>query len=159
MAPISKYYDSLKLNEVEQQKIKHLRERVSDVVVPLPALHRWLSDITLLRYLRARGWNLDRAEEMLRKTLAWRIEVRPDEIRWADVEEEAKSGKLFVSRHLDLSGWRVLVMRPRKENSKDHAGNIRNLVYMMETISFLADGDETVQVLIIQDFEGYGGNE
>ena len=156
MAPITKYYDRAGLGEEELGNMSQLRERVQDAAEASPALKKWLSDITLLRYLRARSGNLDKAEEMLRKTIAWRKEMRPEDIRWADVKEEARPGKLFVSRHQDRSGRHVLVMRPRNENSKDHAGNIRNLVYMMETICFLADEDESVQITIVQDFEGYG---
>lgn len=50
----------------------------------------------------------------------------------------------------------VLIMRPRNENSKSHEGQIKNLVYMLETISMLADQDGTVQLTILQDFVGYG---
>lgn len=37
-------------------------------------------DATLLRYLRARKWNLDAAYEMLGNTLRWRLHMRVDEI-------------------------------------------------------------------------------
>lgn len=40
-----------------------------------------LDDVTLLRFLRARDHDLDKAQKMLENHLLWREKVRPDEIR------------------------------------------------------------------------------
>lgn len=42
-----------------------------------------------------------------------RLETRPQEIVWAQVEKEAETGKTFVSPHADKEGRPVVMMRPR----------------------------------------------
>jgi hypothetical protein len=42
-----------------------------------------------------------------------RLEYRPHNISWADVEAEAKTGKTFVSPYPDREGRPVVIMRPR----------------------------------------------
>ena len=155
MSPISKYYDPSSLGDEQKAKISELRARVNADVEKSPALQAWLTDITILRYLRARSWDLNRAEEMLRATLVWRESVKPEEIRWEAIEGEAKTGKLFNMELQDREGRHVLVMRPANENTSSHEGQIKNLIYMMETTCFQADEDESVQITILQDFVGY----
>lgn len=48
----------------------------------LPAL---CSDASLSRYLRARNWNSKKAAKMLKETLKWRLEFKPEKIRWVCV--------------------------------------------------------------------------
>lgn len=43
------------------------------------------TDACLKRYLRARSWNLKKAEKMLRETLQWRASYKPEEIRWVSL--------------------------------------------------------------------------
>jgi len=40
------------------------------------------SDACISRYLRARNWNVKKAAKMLKLTLKWREEYKPEEIRW-----------------------------------------------------------------------------
>ncbi|CAI5462002.1 unnamed protein product [Closterium sp. Yama58-4] len=59
--------------------VKELRASLG----PLPKHARiFCSDACLRRYLRARNWHVQRAERMLRNTLKWRDQCRPEEIRW-----------------------------------------------------------------------------
>eukprot|EP00191_Tetraselmis_sp_GSL018_P005163 CAMPEP_0177619882 /NCGR_PEP_ID=MMETSP0419_2-20121207/26545_1 /TAXON_ID=582737 /ORGANISM="Tetraselmis sp., Strain GSL018" /LENGTH=263 /DNA_ID=CAMNT_0019119275 /DNA_START=224 /DNA_END=1012 /DNA_ORIENTATION=+ len=149
MEPYCNYASS-----AEKSGVQSLKERINDSLES-EAASSWLSDITLLRYLRARGGDVERAEQMLRKTFAWRSTTRPEQIRWEDVEQESRTGKLFILKHPDKSGRPVLVMRPRNENSSNHDSQIRNLIFMMETVSFLADESGSVQITLLLDFEGY----
>lgn len=43
---------------------------------------QYANDACLKRYLRARNWNLKKAEKMMRDSLAWRENYKPEEIRW-----------------------------------------------------------------------------
>lgn len=45
-------------------------------------LELFCSDASIARYLRARNWNVKKAVKMLKATLKWRSEYKPDEIRW-----------------------------------------------------------------------------
>lgn len=42
-----------------------------------------------------------------------RLDTKPQEIQWSQVEKEAETGKTFVSPHPDKNGQPVVVMRPR----------------------------------------------
>ena len=43
---------------------------------------QYVTDGCLRRYLRARSWNVKKAEKMLRESLAWRESYKPEDIRW-----------------------------------------------------------------------------
>lgn len=42
----------------------------------------YCSDASISRYLRAQNWNVKKAAKMLKATLKWRLEYKPEEIRW-----------------------------------------------------------------------------
>lgn len=50
---------------------------------------QYVTDDCLRRYLRARSWNVKKAEKMLRESLAWRASYKPEEIRWVDTSHIA----------------------------------------------------------------------
>lgn len=45
-------------------------------------LSTYCSDASIARHLRARNWNVKKATKMLKDTLKWRSEYKPEEIRW-----------------------------------------------------------------------------
>ena len=102
---------------------------------------------------------------MLTHTLKWRARTRPDSITWRDVAKEGSTGKQYVPG-VDVKGRNVLVMRPGRENSKEHAGNIRFLVYMLEKATWREDAPEhpplgqaadhsSEKLVILIDFSGW----
>ena len=48
--------------------------------VPVPC-----SDDIISRYLRARNWNTKKATKMLKDTVKWRMEHKPEKIRWVSI--------------------------------------------------------------------------
>lgn len=42
----------------------------------------YCSDSSISRYLRARNWNVKKAVRMLKATLKWREDFKPQQIRW-----------------------------------------------------------------------------
>lgn len=58
-------------------------EEVRALLGPLPdRLSLYCSDACIRRYLTARNWNVKRAVKMLKGTLKWRLEYKPEDIRW-----------------------------------------------------------------------------
>lgn len=45
----------------------------------------YCSDACITRYLRARNWHVKKATKMLKESLKWRLEYKPEEIRWVSV--------------------------------------------------------------------------
>ena len=65
------------------------------------------------RYLAARGHNVAKASQALRKTLQWRKEFRPDAIMFEDVAACATGGRVELLQNLDKQQRPVLMYRLR----------------------------------------------
>ena len=131
----------------ERTKIAELRQLVNeekDVLLSTDALKMYCSDAQLARNLRARKWDVLKAFEMLKKTLLWRKEYKPELITFEDIEEELQTGKQYRSGR-DRSGRRIVVMRPSRENTREHDGNIRLLVYTFENALWRTNGERVVR--------------
>lgn len=135
----------------EQKKINEVKVSLG----PLPEkLSVYCSDASIARNLRARNWNVKKATKMLKDTLKWRKDYKPDEIKWDEVASEAETGKIYRSNYTDKHGRPVLVMRPRCQNTKSTRSQIKYLVYCMENaIMNLPENQEQMVWLI--DFDGY----
>ena len=126
-----------KLTPAELQRLREFRALVQKAARDDPALlgtsdlKRFANDACLCRYLRARSWNLKKALKMFSATARWRAKTRPERIKWRDVQAEGATGKQYLAG-TDKEGRNVLVMRPGRENTKEHAGNIRFLIYTLE---------------------------
>ena len=95
----------------------------------------------------------------------WRIKTKPEEIQWDDVAAEGATGKQYVAGK-DNQGRSVMVMRPGRENTQEHAGNIRYLIYTLERALWQDDADEmpplgaqmehhAEKLVILIDFTGW----
>ncbi|KAG9130852.1 hypothetical protein Leryth_016986, partial [Lithospermum erythrorhizon] len=133
----------LKINEVRK------------LIGPLSGkLALYCSDSCIARYLRARNWNVKKATKMLKASLKWRLEYKPEEIRWEDVASEAETGKIYRANYKDKTGRPVLIMRPRCQNSKSVKDQIKYLVYSMENAIINLPSDKEQMVWLI-DFHGF----
>ncbi|XP_062212254.1 phosphatidylinositol transfer protein PDR16-like isoform X2 [Phragmites australis] len=91
---------------------------------------------------------------MLEESLKWRAAYRPEDIRWLDVSVEAETGKMYRASFRDREGRTVVVMKPAKQNTSSHEGQIRFLVYVLENVILsLPEGQEKMVWLI--DFTGW----
>lgn len=116
----------------------------------------WLSPATYCRYLRARGWRVDKAATMLVATLKWRAEYRPEEIRVEDVWDEFENeGKMYVSDRKDDAGRPIIYQRPGLDNTTDRETKVRYLVYTVEKALASIDDPAVETMTIITDFGGY----
>ncbi|XP_073279119.1 uncharacterized protein [Primulina huaijiensis] len=136
-------------HEEEQYKINEIRKLIGPIASKIPMQ---CSDASILRFLEARNWNTKKASKMLKETLKWRMEYKPEKIRWEDVAREAETGKLYQANYLDNFGRTVLVMRPGFENTNSVEGQIKYLVYCMENAILSINGGEEQMVWLI-DFQ------
>ncbi|KAL9234248.1 hypothetical protein vseg_009136 [Gypsophila vaccaria] len=132
----------------QQQKIDEVRLMVG----PIPEnLCRYCSDAAIARYLEVQNWNVQKATKMLRESLKWRSEYKPEDIRWEDVADEAETGKIYRSTSVDKKGRPVLVMRPCRQNSSNVAAQMKYLVYCIENAMLNLPQDEE-QMIWLVDF-------
>lgn len=112
------------------------------------------NEACLIRYLVARDWNVSKAHKMLRNTLKWRQEFKPETIQFEDIRKCADSGKIYQLGY-DKVGRPLLVMTPARENSKlDNDTNLKFLVYMLEKAIEAMPHDQQ-QMIWMVDFKGY----
>ncbi|PKU81163.1 hypothetical protein MA16_Dca014046 [Dendrobium catenatum] len=74
---------------LEKALFEEKRAKISEVrklLEPVPdKLLLYCSDASIARYLRARNWNVKKAVKMLKETLKWRLEYKPEDIRWTNI--------------------------------------------------------------------------
>uniref|UniRef100_A0A7S3M0V5 CRAL-TRIO domain-containing protein n=1 Tax=Spumella elongata TaxID=89044 RepID=A0A7S3M0V5_9STRA len=118
-----------------------------------------MNDLTYGRYLRARNFNVVKATKMLRETLVWRKEFDFPKLYAEDkpiIANENSTGKMYV-RGYDKEGSALIYMKPVHENTKDHVGNIKHLVYTMERAIACMDakGQGCSKLSLVIDYDGY----
>lgn len=114
---------------------------------------QFCNEACLIRYLVARDWSLSKSHKMIRNTLKWREEYKPDQISFNEIKSVAETGKLY-NHGCDKSGRPIVIMVPARENSKDYAQNLRYVVYTIErAVAAMPPGVEQMALLI--DFKGY----
>lgn len=142
------------LSSVEQQeKINEVKKSLSLERLP-DNLFVYCSDASIARHLRARNWHVKKTIKMIKETLKWRYQYKPEEIRWEDIAQEAETGKTYRMNHLDKYGRTVLVMRPARQNTKSTKGQIKYLVYCMENAILNLPAEQEQMVWLI-DFQGF----
>ncbi|XP_022718737.1 random slug protein 5-like isoform X2 [Durio zibethinus] len=140
------------LSPAEQQaQIDEVRKLIGPIAEKLPVL---CSDASISRYLRARNWSAKKASKMLKETLKWRLQYKPEKIRWEDIAHEAETGKIFRANYCDKLGRPVLVMRPGFQNTNSTSGQIKYLVYCMENALMHLNQDQEQMVWLV-DFQGW----
>ncbi|KAJ3129150.1 hypothetical protein HK098_002391 [Nowakowskiella sp. JEL0407] len=88
------------------------------------------SDSTLLRYLRAYNWSVDKAFSALKKTLIWRNDYKPHKITLDQVKSEAINGNNYVNGFDRFS--RPIIYLKKRGQLGDAEKNVRLLVWTME---------------------------
>ncbi|XVF30671.1 hypothetical protein REPUB_Repub16aG0078500 [Reevesia pubescens] len=137
--------------EEQQAKIDDVRKLIGPIADKLPVL---CSDTSISRYLRARNWSTKKASKMLKETLKWRLQYKPEKIRWEDIAHEAETGKIYRASYCDKLGRPVLVMRPGFQNTNSTSGQIKYLVYCMENAIMNLNQDQE-QMIWLVDFQGW----
>lgn len=64
-------------------QIEDVKKILGPIVDKFPAI---CSDASLLRFLRARNYNTIKAARMLKGTIKWRLEFKPEKVRWVCIK-------------------------------------------------------------------------
>lgn len=117
-----------------------------------------MNDATFRRYLIARKLDVEKATTMLEATLKWRCDMGVSTMcaNWMEtLSKEHETGKMYV-RGYDKEGHVIIHMQPQFENTKEHEGNIRNLIFSLEKcVACMAREGRQEKWLLIIDFAGY----
>ncbi|EFC44918.1 predicted protein, partial [Naegleria gruberi] len=107
----------------------------------------------LVRYLRARDFDVHKAFNLLKHSLEWIESYKPHMINATKIDHEGSTGKMFVHGH-DKFGRPVVYLVPARENTYDNVANIELLVYTLWTAVDRMDDGHT-QMVWICDYSGY----
>ncbi|CAL5193217.1 unnamed protein product [Lathyrus oleraceus] len=141
-----------KLSPEEQQiKIEETRKIIGPIADKFPTI---CSDASVLRFLKARNYNTMKAAKMLRGTLKWRLEFKPEKIQWDDVAKEALKGRLYKADYLDKQGRVVFVIKAGLQNPSLAMVQIKYLVYCLENAISNPPSTQEQMVWLI-DFQGW----
>jgi len=146
------------LTATQLASLEHLRQVYANKEAPDSRFT--FNDALYLRYLRARNFHTEKAVEMLDKTIAWRHEFglhRFMDDEWMDVvRKENETGKTYV-RGFDKEGHVIIYMKPRCENTNNHDGNLKHLVYNLEKAiqCMEAKGGNVEKLSLIVDYHGF----
>ncbi|KAE9599694.1 hypothetical protein Lal_00045915 [Lupinus albus] len=137
--------------EEQQAKIGEVKKIIGPIADKFPTL---CSDASVLRYLKARKYNTKKSAKMLKSTIKWRFDFKPEKIHWDDIAQEASMGTLYKADYLDKQGRIVLVMRPGIQGTNSAAGQIKYLVYCLENAILNLSSNQEQMVWLI-DFQGW----
>ncbi|KAK2363217.1 phosphatidylinositol transfer protein [Trifolium repens] len=142
-----------KLSSEEQQiKIGEVKKIIGPIVDKFPTI---CLDASVLRFLKARNYNTIKAARMLRGTIKWRLEFKPDKIRWDDVAREALIGRLYRADYLDKQGRIVFVMKAGIQSTSASIVQIKYLVYCLENAILNIGSSTQEQMVWLIDFRGW----
>jgi hypothetical protein len=128
-----------RVSEIEDEEMKEYAKRATD-------------DAILLRFLRARRFDVDQAYEMIFNTLKFRLTfqgIGVEAVNYTHVPNELKPGKSFFHKY-DKEGRPVCIIRARHHDGSkiDHLEAQRFCVFMMEYgRTLLKPGIETVTII------------
>jgi hypothetical protein len=82
------------LTEEEQEKINQLRNITKEWNLE-PEEEQFCTSVCLYRFLLGLSWDIEKASEQLKRTVEWRKEAKPQNIKLEDLRDVAEVGWLF----------------------------------------------------------------
>ncbi|CAL8141437.1 unnamed protein product [Orchesella dallaii] len=157
-------YPTETYTHVEKQRLEEFREKLLDLVLS----NEQQEDAFLIRWLRARNLDIERAYDMLTKSLEWRKEHKVDGIlEREDVPEEIKRKTPFAYCGLDKQGYPVLILPIGRQDGRSlleehgidqcfryNTINCEKVAKMLRDVSE-QQGRKVTQIVEIIDLAGY----
>eukprot|EP01122_Echinamoeba_exundans_P006138 TRINITY_DN1671_c0_g1_i2.p1 TRINITY_DN1671_c0_g1~~TRINITY_DN1671_c0_g1_i2.p1 ORF type:complete len:301 (-),score=39.25 TRINITY_DN1671_c0_g1_i2:150-1052(-) len=145
------------LTKEQQECLEAFKKRAEELSRQYDAdLRTWAADtLCLLRYLRARNFNIEKSEKMLAESLKWRSEFGPHKINPDDVKEVLKLGTLYQNGK-DKEGRPLLFIKPGTYNPHSVETKVRTMIYTLEQAIARMDRSKGVEKMVwFMDFTDY----
>jgi len=148
---------------ISDQQIEILdtfKARVAAYEMEDPEKQVFLDDMCLLRYLRARDYNMDKAYKMITDSIEWRKVHKPQTITLTEVEPVARCGCVYIHGK-DKKGRPIIYARPYREDglkvAVDTPLKFKHLIYWVETGFTMMDKSKGVETFtLITDYKNFG---
>eukprot|EP00743_Colponemidia_sp_Colp-15_P005809 GILK01006244.1.p1 GENE.GILK01006244.1~~GILK01006244.1.p1 ORF type:complete len:256 (+),score=43.00 GILK01006244.1:53-820(+) len=142
---------------MQSQALEELKTLTASFVLPTrePLNASFLDEKALLRFLKARDFNVQDAYNMWCKWVAWRIEYKADEITETEVKKEIETGKAYWYKH-DKQGRPCLIVRPARHHpsQREVRETMRFAIYLLEEGIKRAEESGVDQVVVLFDRKG-----
>jgi len=148
------------LTEEQLVTLDKFKEQVSNYEMSEKEKEYFLDDMCLLRYLRARDYNIDKAYKMIIDSVTWRRTFKPETIKFSEVEPIARTGCVYVSGK-DKMGRPLIYARPYRDDLAtgpvDTPTKFKHLVYWVEKGFTEMDKSKGVEgFTLITDYKNFG---
>jgi len=139
--------------------LDEFKEMVGKVEMTEKEKEYFLDDMCLLRYLRAREYNTDKAYKMITDSIEWRRTFKPETIKLSEVEPMARTGCVYVNGK-DKAGRPIIYARPYKDDlvkePVDTKTKFKHLVYWVETGFKMMDKSKGVEgFTLVTDYKNF----
>lgn len=161
---VGELYPAETYSPVEHQKLKEFRQKCADLLLT----DEQETDAHMIRWLRARNLDVDKALTMLKTSLDWRRENKLDGIlEREEVPKEIQRMTPYANLGLDKDGFPVLLIPMGRHDGRGvletfgpdecFRYNMINCEKVMEMLRRLGEqqGRQVTQLVEIIDLEGY----
>lgn len=159
-APEKGTFDPLaNLSQKQLDTLKEFRERVTKIDMTDAERSFFCNDMSLLRYLRARDYTIDKSFKMMEDTIDWRRNYKPELVVSSEVEPMLKAGCIYMSPCKDKKGRPIIYARPYRDPKEKIPAEtkVRHLVYWVEQGLKLMDASQGVETFtLITDYKDFG---
>ncbi|KAM0928734.1 hypothetical protein ACQ4PT_002046 [Festuca glaucescens] len=140
-------------SEEQQAKVNEVRGLLGPLMEEMPS---FLSDTTILRFLRVRNWSTEQATKGLKETVKWRREYRPEAISWEDIaENEVEAKRTHIANYVDKNGRSVLISNMGIKSKVSMKDQIKHMVYLLEHLAMSSADEKDDCVVWITDVRGW----
>ncbi|OXA38855.1 SEC14 cytosolic factor [Folsomia candida] len=103
---VTKQLENLTLTKAEKRKVDQFKDAISTLVFPRETMKE---ELNLVRYLRARRWDVTRANSMLMQTVKWWEDYKMNSIHDEDWSSFQKDYPIFING-TDKNGLPILAL-------------------------------------------------
>ncbi len=139
--------------EEHEQKILLLQHRLREVMIAF-----YDDPHTYARFLAARQWDLDRAEQMLRAAIEWRKSLPPVVPEYEDLVSLGLASELMtIMPGVDLFGRIICYMCPRRHNPRvrDVDLSLRSMIWFMDRLWSATRTTHYKKFVVLFNFRGF----
>jgi hypothetical protein len=137
-----------KLDDKQQHILASLKMKIHEDANIDDTQKEWCDAPCLCRYLRARQWDLAKAELMLRNSLRWRKENSIDNLRHTVVLSQIVRGHMFNYGY-DKVGRPIVLLKVHKEaDPHTNEQKLLFMIYCMERTLRLMDSTRGIEKMV-----------
>ncbi|EMS48045.1 hypothetical protein TRIUR3_30793 [Triticum urartu] len=115
--------------EEQQEKINEVRKQLEEP--SSLAIQGFLSDASILRFLRARNWNVQKSSKMLKSAVKWRAAYKPEMISWIHmfIGKTKEQCNLYIDEKLEEQSYLYILVFKEEIAHEAETGKIYRADY------------------------------